>query len=63
MAAVKALSKAELAEGLVERLPEYHKGVYGHALVVAGSRENAMQSASNRQLRLGILILDRRHHP
>lgn len=38
MATLKALSKAEAAEGLVERLPEDHKGVYGHALVVAGSR-------------------------
>lgn len=38
MGAVKALSKAELAQGLVERLPEDHKGVYGHALIVAGSR-------------------------
>lgn len=38
MATLKALSKSELAEGLVERLPEDHKGVYGHVLVVAGSR-------------------------
>ncbi|HEX4046203.1 MAG TPA: NAD(P)H-hydrate dehydratase [Elusimicrobiota bacterium] len=35
---IKALTKAELREGLVERGPEDHKGVYGHALVVAGSR-------------------------
>ncbi|MDX6769906.1 MAG: NAD(P)H-hydrate dehydratase [Elusimicrobiota bacterium] len=35
---VKTLSRAELREGLVERLPEDHKGVYGHVLVVAGSR-------------------------
>jgi len=35
---VKALSKAELREGLVERLPDDHKGVYGHALIIAGSR-------------------------
>lgn len=38
MATLKALSKSELAEGLVERLPEDHKGVYGHVLIVAGSR-------------------------
>ncbi|HXS99897.1 MAG TPA: NAD(P)H-hydrate dehydratase [Elusimicrobiota bacterium] len=35
---IKALTKAELREGLVERAPEDHKGVYGHALIVAGSR-------------------------
>lgn len=34
----KPLSRAELKEALVERLPEDHKGVYGHVLVVAGSR-------------------------
>lgn len=38
MATLRALSKSELAEGLVERLPEDHKGVYGHVLVAAGSR-------------------------
>lgn len=35
---IKALNKAELREGLVERAPDDHKGVYGHALVVGGSR-------------------------
>lgn len=35
---LKALSKAELREALVERLPEDHKGVYGHVLIVGGSR-------------------------
>lgn len=34
----KPLSKAELREGLVERFPDDHKGVFGHALLVAGSR-------------------------
>lgn len=34
----KPLPRSELREGLVERLPEDHKGVYGHVLVVAGSR-------------------------
>ena len=35
---IKALTKAELREGLVERAPDDHKGVFGHALIVAGSR-------------------------
>lgn len=35
---LKSLSKAELREGLVERKSEDHKGVFGHALIVAGSR-------------------------
>ena len=35
---IKALTKAELREGLVERNSDDHKGVYGHALIVAGSR-------------------------
>ena len=35
---MKSLTKAELREGLVERAPDDHKGVYGHALIVAGSR-------------------------
>ena len=35
---LRPLSKAELREGLVERFPDDHKGVFGHALVVAGSR-------------------------
>ena len=35
---LKSLSKAELREGLVERFPDDHKGVFGHALLVAGSR-------------------------
>lgn len=34
----KALTKSELREGLTERAPADHKGTYGHALVVAGSR-------------------------
>ena len=34
----KPLSKAELREGLVEREPDDHKGVFGHVLIVAGSR-------------------------
>ncbi|MDE2491155.1 MAG: NAD(P)H-hydrate dehydratase [Elusimicrobia bacterium] len=36
--ASKPLTKAELREGLVAREPGDHKGVYGHVLVVAGSR-------------------------
>lgn len=35
---IKALNKAELREGLVERNPDDHKGVYGHVLIVGGSR-------------------------
>lgn len=35
---IKALNKAELREGLVERTPDDHKGVYGHVLIVGGSR-------------------------
>ena len=35
---IKALTKSELREGLVERDADDHKGVYGHALIVAGSR-------------------------
>ncbi len=35
---LRALSKAELRDGLVERRPEDHKGVFGHALIVGGSR-------------------------
>lgn len=34
----KPLSKAELREGLVERKGDDNKGVYGHVLIVAGSR-------------------------
>ena len=34
----KPLSEAELREGLVGRRPEDHKGVFGHALIVGGSR-------------------------
>jgi hydroxyethylthiazole kinase-like uncharacterized protein yjeF len=34
----KPLSRAELREGLVERKDDDHKGVYGHVLIVAGSR-------------------------
>lgn len=33
-----SLTRAELREGLVERFPDDHKGVFGHALLVAGSR-------------------------
>lgn len=35
---LKPLSRAELREGLVERRPDDHKGVFGHVLIVAGSR-------------------------
>lgn len=35
---VKATGRAELRESLVQRLPDDHKGVLGHVLVVAGSR-------------------------
>ncbi len=35
---VKALGKVELREGLVAREPDDHKGIFGHVLVVAGSR-------------------------
>lgn len=35
---IKALTKPELREGLIDRRPDDHKGVYGHALVVGGSR-------------------------
>lgn len=35
---VKTPSRAELRESLVERRPDDHKGVYGHVLLVAGSR-------------------------
>lgn len=34
----KPASKAELREALVAREPDDHKGIYGHALIVAGSR-------------------------
>lgn len=35
---LKPLSRAELREALVAREPDDHKGVYGHVLVVGGSR-------------------------
>ncbi len=35
---LKPLTRAELREGLVERRPDDHKGEFGHALIVAGSR-------------------------
>lgn len=35
---VKPLGKAELREGLVARESDDHKGIFGHVLVVAGSR-------------------------
>lgn len=35
---MKELSRSELRAALVERGPEDHKGVFGHVLVVAGSR-------------------------
>lgn len=35
---MKPLTKAELRAALVERQAEDHKGTYGHALIVAGSR-------------------------
>lgn len=34
----KALSRAELRSALVDRKPDDHKGVFGHVLVVGGSR-------------------------
>ncbi len=38
---MKALSKLELREALVTREPADHKGIFGHVLVVAGSRNMA----------------------
>ncbi|MDD5656094.1 MAG: NAD(P)H-hydrate dehydratase [Elusimicrobia bacterium] len=38
---MKPLSKAELRECLVRREPADHKGTFGHALIVAGSRNMA----------------------
>jgi hydroxyethylthiazole kinase-like uncharacterized protein yjeF len=38
MSAPKPLAKSELREALVAREPDDHKGVYGHCLIVAGSR-------------------------
>ncbi|MFI5360782.1 MAG: NAD(P)H-hydrate dehydratase [Elusimicrobiota bacterium] len=35
---IKALTKAELREGLVDRASDDHKGVFGHVLIVGGSR-------------------------
>lgn len=35
---VKPLGKAELRKGLVAREPGDHKGIFGHVLIVAGSR-------------------------
>ncbi len=35
---VKSLGKSELREGLVARASDDHKGIFGHVLVVAGSR-------------------------
>ncbi|MBI4371989.1 MAG: NAD(P)H-hydrate dehydratase [Elusimicrobia bacterium] len=35
---LKSLTKAEMREALVRREPDDHKGVYGHVLIVAGSR-------------------------
>lgn len=51
----KSLTKAELREGLVERAPDDHKGVYGHALIVAGSRgmAGAAMLAARAALRSG----------
>jgi NAD(P)H-hydrate epimerase len=38
---MKGLSKSELRAALVERKPSDHKGIFGHVLVVAGSRNMA----------------------
>ncbi len=35
---LKPLTRAELREGLVERRDDDHKGVFGHALIIGGSR-------------------------
>jgi ADP-dependent NAD(P)H-hydrate dehydratase / NAD(P)H-hydrate epimerase len=53
---IKALTKAELREGLVERASADHKGVYGHALIVAGSRGMAGAAilAARSALRSGV---------
>jgi hydroxyethylthiazole kinase-like uncharacterized protein yjeF len=53
---IKALTKAELREGLVERAPDDHKGVYGHALIIAGSKgmSGAAVLAARAALRSGV---------
>jgi NAD(P)H-hydrate epimerase len=53
---MKSLTKAELREGLVERSSEDHKGVYGHALIAAGSRGMAGAAilAARAALRSGV---------
>lgn len=38
---MKPFSRAELKAALVERRPDDHKGTFGHALIVAGSRNMA----------------------
>lgn len=38
---MKAFSKSELRAALVRRYPEDHKGVFGHVLIAAGSRNMA----------------------
>jgi NAD(P)H-hydrate epimerase len=52
---LKPLSRAELREGLVERSADDHKGVYGHVLIVAGSRgmSGAAALAARAALRSG----------
>lgn len=56
MTTLKSLSKSELREGLVERKDEDHKGVYGHVLIVAGSRgmSGAAVLAARAALRSGV---------
>ena len=53
---IKALTKAELREGLVERASDDNKGVYGHALIAAGSRGMAGAAilAARSALRSGV---------
>lgn len=38
---MKPLSRAELRDALADRRPDDHKGTFGHALIVAGSRNMA----------------------
>jgi len=56
---MKALSKLELREALVTREPADHKGIFGHVLVVAGSRNMAGAAvlATRAALRSGAAVL------
>jgi NAD(P)H-hydrate epimerase len=53
---IKTLTKAELREALVLRLPDDHKGVYGHVLIAAGSKGMAGAAilAARAALRSGV---------